>query len=174
MRLSDITAGSPRHLLAFRLMMDLPAASHAATATPTPVDEPVTTAYSVPILHFSGDSVGIQSCVPLNNVFSCMVRNPDVPQMPEQIVETVSAIPQEWISERIVDIPVVPAEEQTVFQVTYSAPAPVIEYVTPSPLVEFIAPAPSATMLRPVNSFLRLRKRQLKWCKSALCTHQVL
>ena len=34
-------------------------ATHAATATLTLVDAPVTTAYSVPILHFSGDSVGI-------------------------------------------------------------------------------------------------------------------
>ena len=55
---------------------DVPAATHAATATLTPVDAPVTTAYSVPILHFSGDSVGIQSCVPLNNVLSCMVPEP--------------------------------------------------------------------------------------------------
>ena len=31
-------------------------------------------------------------------------------QMPEQIVETVNAIPQEWISECIVDIPVAPAK----------------------------------------------------------------
>ena len=72
-----------------------PAATHAATATLTPVDAPVTTAYSVSILHFSGDSVGIQSCVSLNNVLFCLVRNPVVPQMPEQIVETVNAIPQE-------------------------------------------------------------------------------
>ena len=81
------------------------AATHASTATLTLVDAPVTTAYSVPILHFSGDSVGIQSCVPLNNDFSCVVRNPVVPQMPEQIVETVNAIPQEWTSERIVGNP---------------------------------------------------------------------
>ena len=52
---------------------DVPAATHAATATLTPVDAPVTTAYYVPILHFSGDSVGIQSCVPLNDVLSCLV-----------------------------------------------------------------------------------------------------
>ena len=113
-----------------------PAATHAATATLTPVDAPVTTAYSVPILHFSGDSVGIQSCVPLNNVLSCLVRNPVVPQMPEQIVETVNAIPQEWISERIVDIPVAPAE-----------------YVTPLPVVEFTAPAPSVTHVTPSEQF---------------------
>ena len=81
------------------------AATHAATASLTPVDAPVTTAYSVSILHFSGDSVGIQRCVPPNNVFPCMVRNLVVPQMPEQIVETVNAIPQEWTSERIVDNP---------------------------------------------------------------------
>ena len=74
------------------------------------------TACSVPILHFSGDSVGIQGCVSLNNVLSSLVRNPVVPQIPEKIVETVNAIPQEWISERIVDIPVAPAEEQTVVQ----------------------------------------------------------
>ena len=30
-----------------------------------------------------------------------MVRNPVVPQMPERIVETVNAIPKDWISERI-------------------------------------------------------------------------
>ena len=41
-----------------------------------------------------------------------------VPQIHEQIVETVNAIPQEWISERIVDIPVALAEEQTVVQGT--------------------------------------------------------
>ena len=64
------------------------------------------TACSVPILHFCGDSVGIQGCVSLNNVLSSLVRNPVVPQIPEKIVETVNAIPQEWISERIVDIPV--------------------------------------------------------------------
>ena len=52
----------------------------------------LTAAYSVPILHFSGDSGGIQSCVSLNDVRSGMVRNPVVPQMPEQIVETVNAI----------------------------------------------------------------------------------
>ena len=39
---------------------DVLAATHAATARLTPVDAPVTTAYYVPILHFSGDSVGIQ------------------------------------------------------------------------------------------------------------------
>ena len=130
-----------------------PAATHAATATLTLVDAPVTTAYSVPILHFSGDSVGIESCVPLNNVVSCLAPNPVVPQMPEQIVETVNAIPQEWIAERIVDIPVAPAEEQTVFQVTYSALSPVIEYVTPSPVVEFTAPAPSVTHVTPSEQF---------------------
>ena len=128
-------------------------ATHAATATLTLVDAPVTTAYSVPILHFSGDSVGIESCVPLNNVVSCLAPNPVVPQMPEQIVETVTAIPQEWIAERIVDIPVAPAEEQTVFQVTYSALSPVIEYVTPSPVVEFTAPAPSVTHVTPSEQF---------------------
>ena len=93
------------------------------------------------ILHFSGDSVGIQSCVPLNDVLSCLIRNPVVPQMPEQIVETVNAIPQEWISERIVDIPVAPAEEQIGLQLTCSAPVPGIEYVTPSPVVEVATPA---------------------------------
>ena len=51
------------------------------------------------------------------------------------------------------DIPVAPAEEQTVFQVTYFAPAPVIEYVTPSPVVEFIAPAPSVTHVSPREQF---------------------
>ena len=85
-----------------------PAATHAATATLTPVDAPVTTAYSVPILHFSGDRVGIQCCVSLNDVLSCLVRNPVVPKIPEQIVETVNAIPQEWISEGIVHISVAP------------------------------------------------------------------
>ena len=40
--------------------------------------------------------------------------------MPEQIVQTVVAIPQEWISERIVDISVARGE-----------------YVTPLPVVEF-------------------------------------
>ena len=91
-----------------------PAATHAATATLTAFDAPVTTAYSVPILQFSGDSVGIQSCVPLNDVLSCLVRNPAVvPQTPEQIVETVNAIPQEWISEGIVDISVAPTEYVT-------------------------------------------------------------
>ena len=72
----------------------VPAATHAATA------------YSVPILHFSGDNVGIQSCVLLNDVLSCLFRNRIVPQTPEQIVETVNALPQEWISQHIVDIPV--------------------------------------------------------------------
>ena len=114
---------------------DVPAATHAATATLTPVD-----AYSVPILHFSGDSVGIQSCVPLNGVLSCSVRSRVVPQMSEQMVETVNAIPQEWISERIVDIPVASAEEQTGLQLTCSAPAPGIEYVTPSLVVECATP----------------------------------
>ena len=51
------------------------------------------------------------------------------------------------------DIPVAPAEEQTVFQVTFSAPAPVIEYVTPSPVVEFIAPAPSVTHVTPREQY---------------------
>ena len=51
------------------------------------------------------------------------------------------------------DIAVAPAEEQTVFQVTYSAPAPVIEYVTPSPVVEFIAPAPAVTHVTPSEQF---------------------
>ena len=73
-------------------------------------------ANSVPILRFSGDSVGIQGCVPLNNVLSSMVRNPVVPQIHEQIVETVNAILQEWISRRSADIPVAPAEEETVVQ----------------------------------------------------------
>ena len=99
--------------------------SDVPAATLTPVDAPVTTAFSVPILHFSGDSIGIQSCVPLNDVLS-------VPQMPEQIVE--------WISERVVDIPVALAEEQTGLQVICSPPAPGIEYVTPSPVVEFSTP----------------------------------
>ena len=57
------------------------------------------------------------------------------------------------ILSHIVDIPVAPAEEQTVFQVTYSALAPVIEYVTPSPVVEFIAPAPSVTHVTPSEQF---------------------
>ena len=57
------------------------------------------------------------------------------------------------ILSHIVDIPVAPAEEQTVFQVTYSAPAPVIEYVTPSPVVEFIAPAPSVTHVSPREQY---------------------
>ena len=66
--------------------------------------------------------------------------------MPEQIVETVNAIPQEWISERIVHIPVAPAEEQTVFQVTYSAPTPVIEYsVTHETPSEQFSPFPQET-----------------------------
>ena len=42
---------------------DVLAAIHAATATLTLVDSPVTAADSVPILHFSGDSVGIQKIV---------------------------------------------------------------------------------------------------------------
>ena len=42
---------------------DVPVATHAATATLTLVDAPVTTAYSVPIFHFSGESVGIPSSV---------------------------------------------------------------------------------------------------------------
>ena len=112
------------------------AATHAATATLTPVVAPVTTAYSVPILHFSGDSVGIQSCVPLNHVLSCLVQNHVVPQMPEQIVEIVNAIPQEWISERIVDISVAPTE-----------------YVTPLLVAEFTAPAPSVTHVTPSEQF---------------------
>ena len=57
------------------------------------------------------------------------------------------------ILSHIVDIPVAPAEEQTVFQVTYSAPAAVIEYVTPSPAVDFIAPAPSVTHVTPSEQF---------------------
>ena len=80
------------------------AATHAATA------------YSVPILHFSGNNVGIQSCVPLNDVLSCLFRNRIVPQI------TVNAIPHEWISQHLVDIPVALAEEQTGSQVTFSAP----------------------------------------------------
>ena len=79
---------------------------------------------------------------PLNNVLSSLVRNPVVPQMPEQIVETVNTIQQEWISERIVDTPVAPAEEQTGLHFTHSALAPVIEYVTFLLVVEFTAPAP--------------------------------
>ena len=89
----------------------MPDATHAAVATLTPVDAPVTTAFSVPILHFSGDSVGVQSCVPLKNVLSKYGPKPCCAAEPDQIVETVNAIPQEWISERIVDIPVAPAEE---------------------------------------------------------------
>ena len=52
--------------------------------------------------------------------------------MPEQIVETVNAIPQEWIFEGIVDISVAPTE-----------------YVTPLPVVEFTTPAPSVTLVTP-------------------------
>ena len=87
------------------------------------------------------------------------------------------------------DIPVAPAEEQTVFQVTYSAPAPAIEYVTPSLVVEFIARAPSVTHVTPSEQFSPSpqetaegvqvmsplpQERQLKWCKSALYTRKVL
>ena len=41
--------------------------------------------------------------------------------MLEQVLETVNAIPQEWTSKHIVDIPVVLAEEQTGVQLTCSA-----------------------------------------------------
>ena len=57
------------------------------------------------------------------------------------------------ISERIVNIPVAPTKKQTVFQVTYSAPGPVIEYVTPSLVVEFTAPAPSVIHVAPSEQF---------------------
>ena len=68
----------------------------------------------------------------LNDVLSCLLRNPVVPQMPEHIVETVNAIPQKWISEFTVDIPVAPTE-----------------YVTPLLLVEFTTQAPSVTHFTP-------------------------
>ena len=52
-------------------------------------------ACSVLILQFSGDSA---------------------PQFHEQMVEMVNAIPQKWISERFLDIQVLPTEDQTVTQ----------------------------------------------------------
>ena len=61
-------------------------------------------AYSVPIMHFSGDSVGIRGCVPLKKCPLVCSPKPVVLENHEQIVETVNAIPHEWISERIVDI----------------------------------------------------------------------
>ena len=65
-------------------------------------------------------------------MMSSLVCSETLPQMPEHIVETVNAIPQEWISELTVDIPVAPTE-----------------YVTPLLLVEFTTPAPSVTHVTP-------------------------
>ena len=110
----------------------MPASTHVATATLTLVDAPVTTAFSVPSCISLETALEFKVVSTLNDVLSCLLRNPVVPQMPEHIVETVNAIPQEWISELTVDIPVAPTE-----------------YVTPLLLVEFTTPAPSVTHVTP-------------------------
>ena len=101
-----------------------------------------TTANSVPILHLWRQRWNSKMCL----LQKCPLLFISKPCCAADVVETENAVPRERLSERIVDTPVAPAEEQTVFQVTYSALTPVIEYVTPLLLVEFIEPAPEPSV----------------------------